>query len=179
MFFKKGKKRLGEILIEQGVIDKDALERALEKQKNEGGLLGAVLLKMGLVSEEDIVIALANQFNFPYLPVQNCDINPKIVKLVPEELVRKHLFVPIDKIHNVLTVIMVDPSNEFARKDIEEATGLRVQALVGTVSEITNTIRKIYHIKGSLIETSDPSGNLSRSFEQATKQNNNKNADNE
>jgi len=161
--------RLGEILIEQGVLDKDSLERALEKQKKEGGLLGEVLIKMGLVKEEDIVIALAHQFNIPYLPVQNCEINPKVLKAVPAELVKKFAFIPIDRINNVITLIMVDPTNEYAKKDIEEATGLRVQALVGTATEITTAIRKLYKIKDSLLDAASPSENVSQaSFHAAT-----------
>lgn len=168
MFEKKKKIRLGEILIDQGIIDTSCLERALEKQKQSGGLLGEVLLKMGLVKEEDIVIALANQFNIPYLPVQNCDINPKIIKLVSPPLVKKYLFIPIDRINDVLTIIMVDPTNMHAREEIKAATGLRLQVLVGSVSEISAAIRKYYKIKDDLLVSDDPSRNIGdKSFHDA------------
>lgn len=163
--------RLGEILIEQGVITQESLEHALDKQKKEGGLLGELLLRMGLVKEEDIVIALAHQFNYPYLPVQNCEINPKIIKLVSQELAKKYLFIPVDKINDVLTVIMVDPTNEFAKEEITQATGLRVQVLVGTATEINNAIRKYYKIKDSVLESTKPADNISQvSFHNATAQ---------
>jgi type IV pilus assembly protein PilB len=168
MVAKKKKMRLGEILIERGIIDNSGLDRALEKQKQSGGLLGEVLLKMGLVKEEDIVIALASQFNIPYLPVQNCDINAKILKLVLPELAKKHLFIPIDRINDVLTVIMADPTNMYAREEIKQATGLRLQVLVGTVSEISTAIRKHYKIKDSLLVSDDPLKNIGdRSFHDA------------
>jgi len=168
MIPKKKKLRLGEILIEQGVLDNESLERALVKQKSEGGLLGEVLLKMGLVKEEDIVIALAQQFNIPYLPVQNCDINAKIIKLVSAELVKKHLFIPIDRINDVLTIIMVDPTNTYAREAIAEALGMRLQVLVGTATEISTAIRKYYKIKDSLLDSDDPTENVShKSFKNA------------
>jgi type IV pilus assembly protein PilB len=168
MLPKKNKLRLGEILIEQGLLDSDSLERALIKQKKEGGLLGEILIKMGLVKEEGIVIALAQQFNIPYLPVQNCEINPKIIKLVTPTLVQKYLFIPIDRINDVLTVIMVDPTNLYAREQIQKETGMRLQVLVGSATEITTAIRKYYKIKDSILDSEDPSENISnKSFKNA------------
>ncbi len=171
MVEKKTKLRLGELLIHHGVLDQNALERALIKQKEKGGLLGEVLLQMGLVKEEDIVIALSRQFNIPYIPVQNCEINQKLLKLVPIDLVRKHHFLPIDKINEVLTVIMVDPTNDYAKKDIEEATGLRVQALVGTATEIINAIKRHYKITDGILELDMKSKEIAqKSFQKKSKE---------
>lgn len=138
------KKRLGEILIEQGVLKQGDLEKALELQKKEGGLLGSVLIRHGFVQEEDIVVALATQFNYPYLPVENFAINPDVIKLISSELIKKYYLMPIDRISNVLTVIMADPSNEEAIKEIEKVSGCKVQAFVGTVSEIQNAIKRVF-----------------------------------
>jgi type IV pilus assembly protein PilB len=178
MFSKKKKMRLGEILIEQGILDQESLDRALARQKNDGGLLGEVLLKMGLVKEEDIVIALARQFNIPYLPVQNCEISSKIIKLVSPELAKQHLFIPIDRINDVLTIIMVDPTNLYAREAIKEATGLRLQVLVGTATEISSAIRKYYKIKDDILGTKDPTENIGhKSFHNATSNGTNDNTE--
>jgi len=104
-----------------------------------------------------------------YLPVQNCEISPKIIKLVSPKLVKKHLFIPIDRINDVLTIIMVDPTNLFAREAIKEETGLRLQVLVGTATEILSAIRKYYKIKDSALGTNDPSENIGhKSFHNAT-----------
>ena len=154
LFNKKKKRRLGEILIDQGVLTPEGLDNALTKQKKEGGLLGELLLKMGLVKEEDIVVALADQFNIPYLPVQNCDVSRSVLDLVPVDLVKKISFIPIDVIGNVLTVIMVDPLDERGRKEIEEITGMKLQVLVGTATEIGIAVRKYYKIKDSLLSDS-------------------------
>ncbi len=153
--------RLGEILIEHGVLTESSLHHALEKQQKEGGLLGELLLKMGLVKEEDIVIALAQQFNIPYLPVQNCEINKKILNLVPIELVKKYLFIPIDKIKDVLTIIMADPTNEYAKQDIQKVTGMRLQVLVGTVTEITTALRRYYKIKETIVDSASATEHVS------------------
>ena len=157
MGIKKNKMRLGEILVAQGILDESDIDRALLKQKKDGGLLGEVLFKMGLVKEEDIVIALAKQFNIPYLPVQNCEINQKILSLVPLSVAKKNLYIPIDRINDVLTVIMVDPTNEYAKQDIMDATGMKLQVLVGTATEINTAIKKYYKVKTSLLDINEDS----------------------
>ena len=138
------RKRLGEILIDQGVLTREGLDRALAVQKQEGGLLGAILSKLHLVTEEDIVIALATQFNYPYLPIENFAVNPEVVKLIPEELIKRYVMMPIDRLNNVLTVVMADPSNEEAIRELESVSHCRVQAFVGTVTEIEKAIKKHY-----------------------------------
>ena len=169
----KEKLRLGEILIEQGVLTSSDLDRALSKQKAEGGLLGEVLLKMGIVKEEEIVVALARQFNYPYLPVQHCDVHSKVIQLISGELARKYIFVPIDRIKNVLTIIMTDPTNEVAKNEITKITGLQLQVLVGTVTEVTNAIKKYYKMNDNVLGSALPEDTISEiSFKSAKKNKN-------
>lgn len=140
------RKRLGEILIEQGVLTREKLEAALEAQKRESGLLGQILIRLGMVREEDVVIALATQFGYPYIALASFAINPEAVKAVPVDLAVLYTFMPIDKMHNILTLVMCDPSNEAAMGHIQSVTGCRIQAFVGTVSEIAEAIRKYYKL---------------------------------
>lgn len=140
------RKKLGEILVEQGVLKQEEVSRALEIQKHEGGLIGEILIRHKMVTEEDIVIALATQFGYPYLPVESFSINPEAVKLVPPQWACKFRFIPVDKIANFLTVVMADPSDDEAIRQIEQVTGCRVQAFLGTVTEIENAIRRQYKI---------------------------------
>jgi hypothetical protein len=164
------KKRLGEILIEQGVLTKEQLQRALDLQKQETGLIGEILIRHKMLKEEDIVIALATQFNYPYLSVENFAINPEAIKIIPEELVQRYLFVPVDKVNNVLTIIMADPSNDAAIREIETVSQSRVQAFVGTVTEIQTALRKHYRTI-RLEEELSPSEKVSQlSFGQATRE---------
>ena len=157
------RKRLGEILIEQGALDAERLEKALAHQKEHGGLIGQILIQLGFVKEEDIVIALATQFNFPYLPIANFELNRKAAASVPVAFAREFLVVPIDRIHNVLTVVMADPANETVLKDLETQSGCKVQAFVSTVTEIQQALVKIY---GAAIQPTDASDNVSKhSFE--------------
>ncbi|OGW79595.1 MAG: hypothetical protein A3G33_07305 [Omnitrophica bacterium RIFCSPLOWO2_12_FULL_44_17] len=141
-------KRLGEILIEHGSITNDQLQAALDRQKHESGkLIGEILIQMGYVTEEDIVVALATQFNVPYLPVSNFSINETVLRIIPAELMKKYLCVPLDRIGNLLTVVIADPTNEKAVEELEAATQCKVQVFVATPAEITSVISQQFHIK--------------------------------
>lgn len=139
--------KIGEILIEHGALTPEQLNEALEHQKKERGkLLGKVLIDLGYVTEEDIVIALATQFNVPYLPIANFALPEGRDKLIPKELVHKYICVPLDRIGDVLTVVMADPTNEQAIREIETATKCKVQVFVATATEIAAVIRKHFRI---------------------------------
>jgi type IV pilus assembly protein PilB len=163
-------KRIGEILIEHGSITHDQLKQALERQKSEPSkLLGAILIAMGFVSEEDIVVALATQFNVPYLPVGNFTLNETTTKLIPQELIQKFLCIPLDRIGNLLTVVMADPTNEDAIREIESAANCKVQAFVATATEIAAVIRE--NLKISLVDKVAPKDQVSQvSFRSALTQ---------
>ncbi len=147
-------------------MDRDRLDKALAHQKENGGLLGQILIKLGFVKEEDIVIALATQFNFPYLPIANFEINRKAVESVPAKFARDNLLVPIDRIHNVLTVVMADPANDMVVRELETLTGCRVQAFVSTVTEIQTALTSLY---GSKAGDADASENVSKHSFQSKK----------
>ncbi len=137
-------KQLGEVLIEQGIINQAQLEKALSTQKEKGGLIGEILVNLGLAKEEDIAQALTVQFGFPYLPLSNYDINEEIVNIVPARVARQYLLIPIDKISNNLTVAMSNPLNVQAVEDIELLSGCNVQVFVCTLSDIKKAIEKYY-----------------------------------
>jgi type IV pilus assembly protein PilB len=140
-------KRLGEILIEHGSITQQQLEEALAKQKKmQGRLLGEVLIELKYVSEEDIVVALATQFNVPYLPIGNFSLNEKADEFISKEIIQKYLCVPLDRVGSVMTVVMADPTNEKALQEIEAASKCKVQAFVGSVTEIKTAIREHFGI---------------------------------
>lgn len=140
-------KKIGEILIENGSITQKQLTEALDYQKKQPSmLLGKVLIELGYVSEEDIVVAVATQYNVPYLPIGNFSLNETVETLMPMELIQKHVCVPLERIGNLLTVVMADPTNEQATQEIEEATKCQVQAFVATASEIMSVIKERFHL---------------------------------
>ena len=146
-------KRIGEILIENGSITAAQLEAALQFQKKAPGkLIGKILIELGYLTEEEIVIALSTQFNVPYLPLANFAFNESNEKLIPKELIVKYLCVPLERIGNLLTVVMSDPTNEEAIRAIEASTKAKVQTFVATSSEIMKVLEQYFHIDASSVK---------------------------
>lgn len=137
-------KQLGELLLEKGIIDKNQLEYALEVQKEKGGLIGQVLVDLGYTNEEAIAQAITAQYGFPYLPLENYEIDPDIIKIIPKNVVLQYCLIPVDKIGNNLTIAMSNPLNSQAIEDIEVLSGLYVQVFVSTASDIKRAIEKYY-----------------------------------
>src|SRR3989338_8137162 len=137
-------KRIGEVLLERGVISYKELEKALAHQKEHGGLMGQVLIQLGYVTEEEVALALTAQYGFPYLPLDNYEIDNGLTEIIPETVARQYCLVPIDRIGNALTLAMADPSNVKAIEDIELITKCVVQAFVSTPSDIGKAIDKYY-----------------------------------
>jgi hypothetical protein len=137
-------KQLGELLIERKIITKEQLDKAVEVQRQQGGLLGEILVELGFAKEEDIAQALTAQYGFPYLPLSNYEINPEIIKLIPVRVAKQYLLIPIDKIGNNITLAMANPLNTQAIEDVEILTGCNVQTFVSTSSDIKRAIEKYY-----------------------------------
>lgn len=148
-YFKKTtSKQLGELLIEQEVINNEQLDIAREYQDKNGGLLGEILVHLKFATEKDIAQALTCQYGFPYLPLASYEIDPGVVNSVPESLCRKFCLIPIDKIGKSLTLAMSNPLNFQATEDVELITGCTVQVFVSTTTEIKQSIDKYYSKPG-------------------------------
>lgn len=137
-------KKLGEVLLERGVITSKQLEDALAYQRTHGGLLGQVLTQLGMATEEEIALALTAQYGFPYLPLENYELDDAMVRLIPEHVARQFCVIPIDRVGNALTVSMADPSNIQAIEDIELLTSCVVQAFISTPSDILKALTRSY-----------------------------------
>jgi type IV pilus assembly protein PilB len=137
-------RQLGELLIERKVIMAEHLQKALDYQKVNGGLIGEILVQLGFAKEEDIAQVLTAQYGFPYLPLANYDIDMETVKVVPEHVARQYCLIPIDKIGNNLTVAMSNPLNTQAIEDVELISQCVVQAFVSTTTDIRKAIERCY-----------------------------------
>ncbi|MBN1353111.1 MAG: hypothetical protein JW994_00380 [Candidatus Omnitrophica bacterium] len=138
------KKQLGELLIERGIVTKAQLDKALQVQKEKGGLIGQILVVLGFTNEEEIAQALTVQYGFPYLPLENYELNKEIVKLIPENVARQYGLVAVDRIGDTITVSMSNPLNIKALEDIELLTKCKAQVFVSTLTGINNAIDKFY-----------------------------------
>ncbi len=139
------KKRLGDILVDVGIITPTQLKEALEIQKRNGGKLGAILSQMGALNEEVMLAFLGKQCGVSYISLAEYgDISPETIRAVPESIVRHQLLIPIAKENNTLTVAMADPFNVFAVDDIKLMTGYDVQVVIASESEIYAAIQNYY-----------------------------------
>ena len=140
-------KRIGEVLLERGIIDRKKLETALAYQKEHGGLMGQVLIQLGFTTEEEVALALTAQYGFPYLPLDNYELDSELTAVVPEEVARQYYLIAIDRIGNALTLAMADPSNVKAIEEVELLTKCVVQTFVSTPTDILKAIEKYYKHK--------------------------------
>ena len=143
-FKKVVNKNLGDLLVERGIVNREQLAMALTYQQQKGGLIGEALVELKFVSEEDIAQALTCQYGFPYLPLNNYEIDAAIINTIPENVCRQFCLIPIDKIGKSLTLAMANPLNVQAIEDVEMITGCTVQTFVSTATDVKNTIAKYY-----------------------------------
>ena len=136
--------RLGDILVKDSLISADQLKQALDYQKKHGGRLGTCLVKMGLVSDEDITAVLSRQYGVPSINLRFYEVDPSVIKLVPQETAVRYQIVPLSRVGSTLTIAMTDPTNVFAMDDIKFMTGFNVEPVVASETAITEAIGKFY-----------------------------------
>src|SRR5579863_10481085 len=136
--------RLGEILVRDSLISAEQLKQALEHQKREGGRLGTCLVKLGLVSDEDITAVLSRQYGVPSINLKFYEVDPTVIKLIPQETAVRYQIVPLSRVGSTLTIAMTDPTNVFAMDDIKFMTGFNVEPVVASETAISEAIGKFY-----------------------------------
>ena len=142
--------RLGRLLQTSGLISEEQLEKALLDQKKEGGRLGSTLVKLGFVTEDQLLQFLSRQYGIPSVDLNRLEIDAAVTKLIPTDVVQKYHVVPVKRAGAVLSVAMVDPTDMFAIDDIKFMTGYEVVPMVATEGAITNSINKYYDQAQSL-----------------------------
>ena len=136
--------RIGELLTKAKLLTNEQLEKALEEQKQSGGRIGEHLIRLGFVTEEDILDCLSQQYGVPSINLQHFEIDESIIRLIPADVARKYQFIPVSKTGATLTVAMGDPTNVFAMDDITFITGYRVEPVVASEEALREAIDKYY-----------------------------------
>jgi type IV pilus assembly protein PilB len=141
--------RLGELLVEAGVLSRDQLEQVLDIQKKDGRRLGTLLIDQGLVSETQVTQILSQQLSVPWVSLYHIDFSRQLLNLVPREIAETYCLVPIfvrrvRGIGETLYVAMDDPSDERARDAVAEYSGLAVRTMIAPPSDIRSAIRAYY-----------------------------------
>ena len=137
-------RQVGDILLEKGIITPEQLQAALAQQKKRDGFLGEVLISLGYATEEDIAACLAIQYGFAYVALGGISIEPEIIKLIPVETARHFQIVPLHKMNDILTVAMADPLNVFAVDYLISLTGCKIESVIASTKDISNTISRFY-----------------------------------
>jgi type IV pilus assembly protein PilB len=136
--------KIGEFLVRSNLIDQGQLDKALEEQKQTGGRIGEHLIRLGFVTEEDILDCLSQQYGVPSINLRHFEIDESIIRLIPADVARKYQFIPVSKTGATLTVAMADPTNVFAMDDITFITGYRVEPVVASEEALREAIDKYY-----------------------------------
>ena len=119
------RKKIGDILIEKGIISSEQLNIVLKKQNQAGKKVGQLLIESGAVTEEQLSETISERLKIPLLRLDEIKVDPNIVSLVPVEVARRFSLIPVFKIANNLTVAMSDPLNIIAIEEIKYITKLK------------------------------------------------------
>src|ERR1022692_1767883 len=136
--------RLGDLLVKEKIITPEQLEQASKVQKDGGGRLGSVLVKLGFMTDEDVTNFLSRQYGVPAINLSYFEIDASVVKLIPFETAKRYQILPLSRVGASLTIAMVDPTNVFAMDDIKFMTGFNIEPVVASESSILEGIEKAY-----------------------------------
>ncbi len=141
--------RLGDLLVGRGLVTEEQVNEALAKQRESGGRLGQILVDMGVLGERGLVDALAWKFDMP-----ECDLRTQIpqkeaLELVPEEIARAQLVLPVSLSGNIVFIAVAEPSEEL-QELLEKTTRHEVQLMIVPVSDIRQAIDSNYGALGGV-----------------------------
>lgn len=136
------RKRLGEILVENGLVSQDRVDEGIRIQVGGNRRLGYILLKMGAINDDQLLEVLSQQMGLPIITIEN-DFSKDVVTLLPRYLCRKYTVLPVSKgKNNILNVAMMDPSDDSAISDIESYTGMLVRPMLAREKDISTGITR-------------------------------------
>lgn len=140
------KKRIGELLVESGAISPEQLKIALDKQKTTGQRIGQVLISLGMISEDKLMQITAQKLDIPQINLEDMVIDREVVSILPADMAKKHLVLPLFRIGNVLTIAMYDPLDFIALDEMSYYTKMVIKRVVASKSDIEMAIERHYSI---------------------------------
>jgi type IV pilus assembly protein PilB len=144
---------LGKILVKAGKITEEQLNKALGLQKSNGGKLGEILVKIGAVTDENVISEfVGKQLNIGAIRLTDVELNPEIVKLIPQDIARKFNVIAVSKLGKTLIVAISDPNNIYVLDAIKFITGCAIQPVISPENTIQSAIESYYDDSGGLNE---------------------------
>jgi type IV pilus assembly protein PilB len=136
--------RIGDLLLREGLITRDQLEKALVEQRQSGSRIGYALIKLGFLNELDLTRMLARQFRMPAVDLSKFEVDPRITKLVPADLALKHLVLPLKRDGRTLTVAMADPTDLGVLDDLKFITRYDIFPVIAGEYTLRASIERYY-----------------------------------
>ncbi|HOV85701.1 MAG TPA: type IV-A pilus assembly ATPase PilB [Syntrophobacteraceae bacterium] len=137
-------KKIGELLVSEGLLDNDQLARALEEHNQTGERIGAVLIRLGMIGEDTLVGFLARQFHVPEVNLAKLSVPKAVISLIPMDVAQKYQAIPFGIMGNTLNVAMADPGNLFVIDDIRFLTRKNIHVHVASETSIKKIIGQHY-----------------------------------
>lgn len=137
-------RRLGEILIESGDISQQQLDEALRVSREKGSVLGETILELGFVDEKTLYRNLATLFRVPYLDLNTVVIDKDAVAMIPQDIAKKYIAIPVKKEGRRLVVTMTDPINFYGIDDMQNISGMNIETVISAQRDILNAIDRYY-----------------------------------
>lgn len=148
---KQDRKRLGDLLVDAGLISEDQLQQAL-KEKSDGQKLGDSLLQHGYITEQQLIEVLEFQLGIPHVSLYRYPFDSKLMNLVPKNFAKRNMLIPLRKEGDKLFVAMSDPMDFYAIDDLRLSTGFQIEPVIATKDDIQRAINKYYEIDDSMEE---------------------------
>ncbi|MFC1593935.1 GspE/PulE family protein [Candidatus Omnitrophota bacterium] len=152
MVEKKGSALLGRMLIDTGILTEDELVIALQEHKKTGAFLGTAIIKLGFAEEEEILPILSTQLQIDYVKIKDISVDTEVIKKVPAKFAYHYKLMPIQLADDVLTIVVTDPLNVTVLDDVSLLLGHKVKAVLGGEKDILESIRKYYGVGAETIE---------------------------
>src|SRR5256885_215772 len=137
-------RRLGDLLVAEGLITEAQLRQALAEQKGKTEKLGSILARLGFITEEQLIGFLSRQYGIPSITLTNIDVDRETLRLVPAQIARKYEVLPVKRIGGPLTLAMADPTNVFALDDVAFMTSLQILPVVAPQAAVRKAIEEHY-----------------------------------
>lgn len=149
------RKRLGELLLDAKKLTEKDLLRALTEQKKYGDKLGKVIVKLGMLSEREIIDTVSRQLNIPIVDLKELVIPEDVVSLITADIAKNSMLIPVMRRHNVLKLAMVDPLDIDAMDNVARMVKMEIEPLIVTEDELRQALEKYYGLKTIVEETLD------------------------
>lgn len=146
----ESRKRIGDLLVEAGVITEAQLQLALSQQRELKMRLGDVLITQGYISQQQFIEVLEFQLGIPHVQLYRQKIEQKVIQLIPHKMAEQHSVLPLRIEGNKLILAMADPLDYFAIDEIRIFTGLRIEAVIASQEELQRAITRYYGLQGSI-----------------------------